>query len=254
VTAVGEKELPVIEVLRNKGIQIVLLPSAHTVCFENIYSENQDTRIQRVLQKADPFTIGALQDINASVFHIGPLLADDIPVDLIKYLSRKGEVSLDVQGFLREVQGTEVHATDWAEKREVLPYISILKANESEMEKLTGNKEVAEGVSLLAEWGVKEVIITLGSRGSVIYVNKTFHLIPAFGPAGKAVDATGCGDTYMAGYLYGRARGMDIEESGCFAAAMATLNIEAYGPFQGTEVDVKNKIITAPRKYPRVDH
>jgi len=254
VTAVGKKEWPIIEALRNKGIQIVLLPSTNTVYFENIYPENQDIRIQHVLQKADPFIIEAFRDINASIFHIGSLLADDISIELIKYLSRKGEVSLDVQGFLREVRGTEVHAIDWAEKKEVLQYISILKANESEMEVLTGNKEVADGVRILAEWGVKEVIITLGSRGSVIYVNKTFHLIPAFEPAAKAVDATGCGDTYMAGYLYSRAKGNSIDKSGCFAAAMATLNIESSGPFQGTETDVKNKIVTARKKYPRFSH
>lgn len=251
VTAVGNKELSIIESLRNKGIRIVLLPSKNTIYFENIYPENQDIRIQRVLQKADPFTIEAFQDINASIFHIGSLLADDVSVDLIKYLSRKGEISLDVQGFLREVRGTDVHAIDWAEKKEALPYISILKANESEMEVLTGTKNVTEGMRILAKWGVKEVIITLGSMGSVIYVNNTFHLVPAFEPAGKAVDATGCGDTYMAGYLYSRAKGKSIDESGHFAAAMATLNIESSGPFQGTEADVKNKMVNASKKHPR---
>jgi sugar/nucleoside kinase (ribokinase family) len=251
VTAVGKKELPIIEALRNKGIRIVLLPSKYTVYFENIYPENQDTRIQRVLQKADPFTIDAFKDINASIFHIGSLLADDIPIELIKFLSLKGKLSLDVQGFLREVRGTEVHAIDWTGKKEALQYISILKANESEMEVLTGTKDVAAGVRILAEWGVKEVIITLGSMGSVIYVNNTFHLVPAFEPSGKAVDATGCGDTYMAGYLYSRAKGISIDESGYFAAAMATLKIESSGPFQGTEADVKNKITTARKNHPQ---
>lgn len=249
VTAVGKKELPIIETLRAKGIQIILLPSTNTIYFENIYQGNQDKRIQHVHQKADPFTIESLQDIQASTFHIGSLLADDISVDLIKYLSCKGKVSLDVQGFLREVRGSEVHAVDWAEKKEALQYITILKANESEMEVLTGNKDVLEGVSILAEWGVEEVIITLGSMGSVIYVNKKYYLIPAFEPV-KVLDATGCGDTYMAGYLHSRAKGYDIEDSGSFAAAMATLNIESSGPFQGTETEVKIKIKTAKKKYP----
>ena len=110
-------------------------------------------------------------------------------INLIKYLSCKGEISLDVRGFLREVRGTEVYATDWAEKKEALPYISILKTNESEMEVPTGNKDVAEGARILVEWGVKEVIITLGNRESVIYVNKAFHLVPAFEPEEQLVSS-----------------------------------------------------------------
>jgi sugar/nucleoside kinase (ribokinase family) len=42
----------------------------------------------------------------------------------------------------------------------------------------------------------------------------------------------------MAGYLYKRAKGADIQQAGEFAAAMAGLKIEASGPFSGTEEDV----------------
>ena len=37
--------------------------------------------------------------------------------------------------------------------------------------------------------------------------------------------ATGCGDTYMAGYLYQRLKGAGIQDAGEFAAAMATLKL-----------------------------
>ncbi len=40
-----------------------------------------------------------------------------------------------------------------------------------------------------------EVIITLGSEGSLVYVDDTFYEIPAY-PPHEVVDATGCGDTY----------------------------------------------------------
>jgi hypothetical protein len=70
------------------------LPSAHTVYFENIYPENQDHRIQKVSQKADPFTVEKFTGIAAKIFHLGPLLADDMPVSLIRMLAEKGKVSL----------------------------------------------------------------------------------------------------------------------------------------------------------------
>jgi len=166
------------------------------------------------------------------------LLAGDIPVDVIRNLSEHGKVSLDAQGYLRKVQDHNVLAVDWPAKREALQYVEILKVNESEMAVLTGQKGVKKGARVLADWGVKEVVITLGSMGSVIYTNQTFYTIPAYVPTTSVVDATGCGDTYMAGYLYQRAKGASVQDSGEFAAAMATLKIEGSGPFTGTKEDV----------------
>ena len=54
------------------------------------------------------------------------------------------------------------------------------------------------------------------------------------------VDATGCGDTYSAGYLYCRSQGMSCKESGKFAAAMCTLKLEQHGPFSRTIDDVRS--------------
>jgi sugar/nucleoside kinase (ribokinase family) len=103
---------------------------------------------------------------------------------------------------------------------------------------LTGQTGIRQGAKILAEWGVREVVITLGSQGSVIYVDQRFYDIPAYVPTTSVVDATGCGDTYMAGYLYQRSKGIPVQGAGEFAAAMATLKIEASGPFTGTEDDV----------------
>lgn len=238
VTAVATTEMPYVQALHNTGIDVTVFPSRQTVYFENIYGENQDNRTQRVLHKSDPFTVAQLQTVTASIFHLGPLLADDIPVDLIRHLASRGKVSLDVQGFLREVRNEQVYPVDWSEKREALPYISILKANETEMEQLTGTSDIKSGIQQLVDWGVPEVIITLGSKGSVIYQDGVVHVIPAFVPR-KVVDATGCGDTYMAGYLFRRHKGDFVEKAGNFAAAMATAKIEDSGPFCGNEADVK---------------
>ncbi|WP_442591170.1 PfkB family carbohydrate kinase [Pedobacter sp. AW31-3R] len=241
VTAVAETEIASVEALREKGITVEVLPSAHTVYFENIYGHNLDNRTQRVLQTADSFSVEDLKSIPAKIFHLGPLLAKDIPVELIQYLSLKGRVSLDVQGYLREVKDTNVLAIDWKEKKEGLQYVDILKANEHEMEVLTGSADIQESAYILHEWGVKEVVITLGSKGAVIYDGTTFYTIRAYRPKAET-DATGCGDTYMAGYLYQRSKGKGIQESGEFAAAMASLKIESSGPFTGTEEDVEVKL------------
>ena len=241
VTALAASEMEAVEDIRKKGIDGKVLPSAHSVYFENTYGENQDNRTQRVLAKADPFTVEGLQDVEAQIFHLGSLLADDFSLDVIKYLSTKGMLSVDAQGYLREVRGEKVFAVDWPEKQEALKYIHILKANELETEVLTGCKDPREAALKLADWGVKEVLLTLGSMGSVIYAEGQFHEIPAYPPT-EVVDATGCGDTYMAGYLYMRNKGASYQEAGTFAAAMCTIKLEASGPFSGSEEEVREII------------
>jgi sugar/nucleoside kinase (ribokinase family) len=238
VTALAPADMPSVDELRSKSIQVTTLPSPQTVYFENRYSDNQDKRTQRVLGQAAPFSASQLTGVRADVFHLGPLLAGDIPIDLIRSLAKKGKISLDAQGYLREVKRTRVLPVDWPEKEQALRYVHYLKVNESEMAVLTGQEDVREGAKILAGWGVGEVIITLGSMGSVIYDGKTFYTIPAYVPTTTVVDATGCGDTYMAGYLYRRIKGASIHSAGEFAAAMATLKIEASGPFTGTRSDV----------------
>lgn len=241
VTALALKEHHVLTELRNEGVEICALPSDHTVYFENIYSANQNHREQNVLHKASPFVAVEMPDIDARIFHLGPLLSDDIPVDLVKALAAKGMVSLDVQGYLRYVENQKVRYRDWEVKEEVLAHVSILKANEFEMEVIAGTSDVHDGAKYLAGLGVKEVIITLGSNGSIIYKNGAFYEIPAFTPD-EVVDATGCGDTYMAGYLWKKIQGASVEKSGEFGAAMATLNIQSSGPFSGN-ADLVERLI-----------
>ena len=233
ITALAEKEHYIVDQLMAEGLRVTALTSQHTVCFENIYSEDQDHRTQRVTQKADAFRPDQLSNVNSRIFHLGPLLADDIPLDVIKFLAAKGTLSLDVQGYLREVNNEKVLAIDWPEKAEALKFVDILKANDAEMEVLTGISDIYEGAKNLAAMGVKEVVITLGSKGSLIYSGGVFYEIPAYPPS-AVVDATGCGDTYMAGYLFQRSKGSGIRESGEFAAAMASLKIETSGPFKGS--------------------
>jgi len=246
ITSLAEKEKGFVENLREKGVMVNVSYGSKTVYFENIYSHNLDRRQQKVLQTGDAFSIDQVEKIEASIFHLGPLLAGDIPLELIKALSQKGKVSLDVQGYLRKVENQNVFPIDWKDKKEALQFVDILKANETEMVMLTGTADVRKGAKLLRDWGAKEVVITLGSKGSVVYADPIFYNIPAYAPAREA-DTTGCGDTYMAGYLYQRIRHKGIQEAGEFGAAMASLKIESHGPFTGTEADVL-KILNRNKK------
>ena len=237
VTAMDPTEKEPVEKMQKAGIDVTLNPSRNTVFFENIYGENQNERKQRVLAKADPFTIQQLEHVEARVFHLGSLLSDDFSPEVVEYLATKGHVSIDVQGYLREVRDEKVFPIDWKDKLKVLKHTYYLKVNETEMETITGLKNPREAAKLIHSWGVTEVIITLGSEGSLIYLDGEFYEIPAY-PPHEVVDATGCGDTYSAGYLYKRLQGATPVEAGKFAAAMCTIKLEHNGPFNRTAEDV----------------
>ena len=246
VTKIGQESQEEVDRLRQMNIDVLSYSSPHSVFFENHYGLNSNQRTQRVLVKADPFTIEEMKPLQAEVFHLGSLLADDFSPEIVKYLSQKGRISIDVQGYLREVRGEKVYAVDWKDMDTVLPYVDIVKLNEHEMRaimQLNNPKTVAEK---LASYGIREVIITLGSYGSLIYADKTYYEIPAYPPQ-KIVDATGCGDTYSTGYLYMRSQGASFQEAGRFASAMCTLKLEHNGPFEGSLNDIKTLIKNTDR-------
>ena len=239
VTAVGDDLRNEIDSMKEAGIDVVDLGSPTSVFFENSYGANMNNRRQRVLSKAAPFTIDQLKEAEAEVFHLGTLLMDDFAPEVIEYLAGKGRVCLDVQGYLREVHRQRVYAVDWQDKLRVLRHIDILKVNEHEIDVLTdGERDLHRAARRIADWGVREVLVTLGSYGSLIYADGRYYDIPGYPPR-QLVDATGCGDTYAAGYLYARARGASCLEAGRLAAAMCTLKLEHTGPFNATLADAQ---------------
>lgn len=237
VTSVSREMMPEVERLREAGVSVKSFESPDNVFFENKYGKNMDNRSQRVLAKSAPFTIEQLEGIEARVFHLGTLLADDFAPEVVEYLATKGDVSIDVQGYMRYVKGEQVYSTEWNDKLRLLKHTAILKVNEWECQTLTGITDPFVAAEQIHAWGVREVIVTLGGGGSIIYAEGKYYETPAYPPS-KLVDATGCGDTYSAGYLYARAKGMSYEESGRFAAAMCTLKLEHTGPFDRTIDDV----------------
>ena len=176
ITAMDPTETEPVEKMRQAGIEVTLNPSRNTVFFENIYGENQNERKQRVLAKADPFTIRQLEHVEAKVYHLGSLLSDDFSPEVVEFLSRNGRVSIDVQGYLREVRDEKVYPIDWKDKLEVLKNTYYLKVNETEMETITGLKEPREAAKLIHSWGVTEVIITARVRSSMWMIPSTRFL------------------------------------------------------------------------------
>ena len=75
---------------------------------------------------------------------------------------------------------------------------------------------------------VKALIVTLGAKGSTIYVDGKRIDIPAVKPK-QVVDPTGCGDAFRGGLLYGIVNGLDWNTTGRLASFMGALKIAQRG-------------------------
>jgi sugar/nucleoside kinase (ribokinase family) len=225
--------------LEDKGVAVICSRSKDSTVFENIYSGQElEHRRQRILAVAASFSVEDIDSIAASIFHVGPLTRQDIPTALLKQLgANPGLVSLDVQGMLRPTRTGEIREEDWPEKESALRSVDILKADKREALVLSGEKLVDEAARVLASYGPREVIITMGSGGSLVYAGENLHTIPCC-RSSRAKHPTGCGDTYMAAYIYQRIKDLAPEVSAKFAAAAAALKLENPGPLRGKEADV----------------
>lgn len=96
-------------------------------------------------------------------------------------------------------------------------------ASETFANALVGADKPLEACERLAELGPRVVAVTLGPRGYVALAGGRKIERPAY-PA-EAVDTTGCGDVFHAGFTYGVVRGWDVEKSldfGAWTAAMVS--------------------------------
>ena len=114
---------------------------------------------------------------------------------------------------------------------ELLKCVSILIPNETEASAISGidinNFETAAAAAeRLRGMGVREVIITMGSRGSVVCDGDC-----TFVPAVKvnAVDTTAAGDTFCGGVCVALSEGKDLLEAVKFATAASSIAVQRPG-------------------------
>ena len=91
----------------------------------------------------------------------------------------------------------------------------------------TISSDMGKALFELAKHGSKLVGITLGDRGSVFLKNNKPVYFPAFKV--KAVDTTGCGDTFHAGMIYGILQNWPLSDQVRFASAVAAMKSTKLG-------------------------
>lgn len=119
---------------------------------------------------------------------------------------------------------------------EFYKYLDYIIPNEHELLQLlriekeidfNNNKELADLCRKLLNHGVKNVIVTLGSKGSLLVNNS--EVIHAPSQLVEAVDTTAAGDSYVGALAYALASDLDINEAMKFATKVAAITVTKEG-------------------------
>ena len=242
ITRLARGDFSNLNILRKNGIEIFASESQVTSGIKNTYiAPNFDKRICVPIAFAGEFKVEHIPSVNAKVFHIGPIMAGEVSLILIKYITSKfDKVSLDLQGVLRIRKGNQLVFVDWVEKENGLKYINTIKADSVESEVITGENDITKAAGIISEWGPQEVVITHGD-GVLVYIDGETFEAPFTHSSLRG--RTGRGDTCIAAYLASRLTSSPAE-SCKFAAAVTSLKLEKEGPFDGTYQDILDKLTT----------
>lgn len=114
-----------------------------------------------------------------------------------------------------------------ADIRDSLPLIDYITPNEDEARYYTGQDDPERMADVFLSYGVKNVIIKLGAKGCCLKNARHTYRLPAY--AIDAVDATGAGDNFIAGFASEKLRGTDDLGALQFANACGAICTTAVG-------------------------
>ena len=122
---------------------------------------------------------------------------------------------------------------------EILPMIDFITPNEDEARYYSGQDEPEAMADVFLSYGVPNVIIKLGGRGCLLKNREITLQLPAYRI--DAVDATGAGDNFIAGFVSEILRGSSLSDALHFANACGAVCSTMVGA--GTAVKSRDQIL-----------
>ncbi len=148
----------------------------------------------------------------------------EVPIDTVKYALK-----------LAKDKGTYTILNPAPAQRldeEIIKNVDLLTPNETELEILTGinikdEEDVKEAAKKLVNLGVKELIVTLGSKGCIYVSDTIFKKYPAYKV--NPVDTTAAGDSFNGAIAVGVSQNKPMDEVIDFASKVGALTVTRKG-------------------------
>ena len=228
--------------LRQEGIDlsgVIKLADEPTTCFELSYNADLSDRVLKLKSKGAPIYLADVPaDLQAKAIHIAPI-ANEVSFEVAEHLKHCTDVlSLDPQGLLRSFDEAGNVTENASLDARIFSLINIYKSSQNEIYTLTGESELKPAIKAIHDVGVETVIVTMGTKGSVLSVEGAQYNIAAC-PSQVVVDPTGAGDVFMGGFLTEYLRQKESVWCACVGSAAASLVVEGIGPtYFGTKEEI----------------
>jgi sugar/nucleoside kinase (ribokinase family) len=112
-----------------------------------------------------------------------------------------------------------------------LPHLNLFLPSETEARQITGRTEPEHMAAFLRGAGVETAVIKLGDKGAYVESAEEGFYQPAYKTS--AVDTTGAGDCFAAGFIYFYAMERPLRECAKFASGAASYCVRAVGATDG---------------------
>jgi sugar/nucleoside kinase (ribokinase family) len=232
-----------------KGLKVKHIDAEGTLYIWHAYADDNPNHrmLNRTTYYNNEITMKKLDDMGGfDIIILAPLFHDNTPPELFKELSKTGAKIVHGNfGMFTYVENKEHIQKNPENLLEVLPFIDSLFLDDKETMFVAGKDTVEQAADYLLSKGLKNLIVTLGSEGSIIFSDNNVVKIPAFRPK-ELVDPTGAGDTYLAGFIKAKELFDNQLEQGKFAAMTATMGIEKVGAFDETAEHVLARLKDVP--------
>lgn len=148
----------------------------------------------------------------------------ETPIDTIKYVLEK---SKELGKFTILNPAPAAKLSD-----DIIRNVDLLTPNETELEILSGVKidceeDIKKAAEVMIEKGVKQLIVTLGSKGS-LYIDKDNMKFKKSYKV-KAIDTTAAGDSYTGALAVYLSQDKSIEDAMDFASKVGALSVTKEG-------------------------
>lgn len=233
VTRVGRDDISeVVSYFERQGINVIAIPVKSTLQFSNhTFSGDDDRREQLALAAKDQiYSQADCEHIpKARAIIVGPLLKSEMSSEFVAGVHRKNPgalVALDAQGLLRGLRDDRVIAVQWADWQDVFSSVAIVKLSRSEAALVCPGMTCDQACRHIAQKCGCETIVTMGADGAWVatYDTDSFH-VPAY-TAGDLVDTTGCGDVFLATYVWQRLQDTSVFNVARVAAQIAGMPLD----------------------------
>lgn len=210
---------------------------ANQVNFQNVQRDNASTGTAVIVvdsngQNSIILSAGANGQVSAADVESAPfadhkllLLQLEIPIPTVLAAAQRARQS-GLHVILNPAPAKEL-------PEELVSLADFLIPNETELNLLTGMpvsdaSSAERAAKTLLDRGVKNVIVTLGSKGALVVTNQQVTHVDPFKV--DVVDTTAAGDAFIGGFAYSILQNKSLEESvryGCACGALATTKFGA---------------------------